>query len=214
MGPLLLLNQVDKRRGTPSTSFHYAKGFVRDRLLTNAKRFLEAPAPRPQQLVSVHMTNDIRGRFVHPRHRQDQDTSGDTKNNTSFVISYQGETYGLNEEPQSTPEDPKSRQSGDTRRLKEGFWLSKAVRFAVALPFCLQFNKQNNLRRSMGFRLSISSFVLLGREHFPRVLNSIACLSAYTGDVSLPKRSRKRHSNIRHQPDFECPKKNNPTGGL
>ena len=133
VGPLPL-NQVVGRRGTPSTSLHCAKGFVRARLLTDAKRFLEAPSPRPRQFVSVHnMTNSIRERFVHPRHRQDQNTSGDIKKNISLIISYQEETYGANGEPQRTPEDPKSRQSGDTRRLKEGFWLSKAVGFVIAL---------------------------------------------------------------------------------
>ena len=92
VGPLPL-NQVVGRRGMSSTSLHCAKRFVRARLLTDAKRFLEAPAPRRRQLVSVHMTNDIRGRFVHPRYRQDQDTSGDITKNISFIISYQGEAY-------------------------------------------------------------------------------------------------------------------------
>ena len=110
--------------------------------------------------------------------------------------------------PQKTPKAV-SQETPEDKRKASGFL--KLSGLPLHLQFCLQFNKQNNLRRSMGFRLSSSSFVLVGREHFLRVFNSIAFLSVYTGDVSLSKISRKRRSNIRHQPDSRA---NNPTRGL
>ena len=51
-------------------------------------------------------------------------------------------------------------------RTEKGFWLSKVVGLSVALPFCLEENEENDLSRSMGFRLRNFSFddALLWRE--------------------------------------------------
>ena len=53
------------------------------------------------------------------------------------------------------------------RGIEKDYGFLKLSDFPLHWPFCLQVNKQEGLPRSMGFRLSNFSFVLLGRETFP-----------------------------------------------